>query len=931
MRLSPLIFTVMAAAATQAQAGDKPLYAPAPAWIVAAPAIDTAKLDANSPALVIFDSQVRMEKGTTVSYLDTATRAISAQALGEMGTIAIPWMPDRGDLTIHRAEIIRGAERIDLLAKPDRFTVLRREEMMERRMLTGILTATMSVEGLRVGDVLRVTLSITQSDPALRGHVIAAMPTLADPMRAGFARTRFLWPVGEKIAWKAHAVGAAPVEKTAGGMRELTLTLPLAKQPEMPEDLPQRMQRPLLIEATSFADWADVSRTLAPLYATDGLIAPGSALDKEVAAIAAAESDPLKRTQRALELVEDKVRYLALAMNGGGLKPQTPSQTWELRYGDCKAKTLLLLAMLHKLGIEAEPVTVSAMTGGLVEARLPSAAAFDHVIVRAVVNGETLWLDGTRLGDRIEDIRDMPPFRFGLPLRAAGAALMPLPMRPPARPQRIIDVKFDQSIAVGMPTVFDATISVRGPYALMLDGMASQATSEQKRDLVQSIVTSELGEAQYSRSALAYDAATGTATITAAGLVTTPWRRENGRYRLVLDRAVDAIGFAPDRTRAAWRALPVATAPADSVLYRITTRLPAGAGTYRLEGDQTLPATLGGRVMSRKVSLAGETVMLEDRIDSIGAEVAAADLPAERARFAQAQARKLRVIAPEKLPNRYELVTAARRDGRFKPIEAVFAAAIAADPEEAGGYTSRASFRAGVYDREGAIADYTRVVALGGDAGTHIRRGALYEALGQRAKAIADYRVARELDPSHDGALLALALATDASGDAKAALAMLDERIALDDKDRDAAIVTKAEVLALNGDAAGAVALLDERIAEKPGDPSLLNGRCWIKGMGNVALESALKDCTKSIELADSAADPLDSRALAYVRLGRLEEALADLDAALEIAPEMAEGLFLRGVVRSRLGRPGAKEDLAAARLYRPTIDSEYKRFGITI
>lgn len=930
MRRLPLFFMVAAGAAAQAQAGDKPIYAPAPGWVLAAPPIDAAALDAASPALVIFDSQTRMEKGVSVTYLDTATRAISAQVLGQMGTVAIPWMPDRGDLAVHRAEIIRGSERIDLLARETRFTVLRREQMMEQQMLTGMLTATLSVEGLRVGDVLRVAFSLSQSDPALGGRVVGGAPTFADPVRAGFARTRFLWPVGEKVAWKAYAVGAAPVEKTANGMRELTLALPLAKQPEMPADLPQRMQRPLLIEASGFADWADVSRTLAPLYATDGLIAPGSPLDREVAAIAAAESDPLRRTQRALELVEDKVRYLAVAMNGGGLRPQTPAQTWELRYGDCKAKTLLLMAMLHRLGIEAEPVVVSAATGGLVEARLPGTAAFDHVIVRATVNGETLWLDGTRLGDRIEDIRDTPPFRVGLPLRAAGSGLIPLPLRPPARPQRIVDLTFDQSASIDLPALFDATFTLRGPYALMLDGIASQANAEQKRDLVRGLVGSEVGEAQISRTDIAYDPQTATATVTAAGLVTTPWRRENGRYRLLLDRAVEAIAFAPDRTRAAWRTLPVATDASDSVLYRVTTRLPAKTGGYALDGDQALPGTLGGRAVKRQVTLAGDKVTLEDRVDSFGAEIAAADLPAERARFVQARARQLRLVAPGKVPSRYEVVVAARRDGRFRPFEAAYAAAIAADPDEVTGYSSRASFRAGVYDREGAIADYTRVIELGADAGAYIARGELYEQRGEHEKAIADYEAARELDPASDAALLALAQARDVAGDASGAIALLDERIALGGKGRDAVIGTKAEVLALNGDAAGAVALLDARIAEKPGDPDLLNSRCWAKGIGRVALDSALKDCTKAIELADSPAAALDSRALAYVRLERWEDALADLDAALDIAPRMAASLFLRGVVRAKLGKPGAQEDLAAARMYHPPVDAAYRRLGIT-
>lgn len=52
-------------------------------------------------------------------------------------------------------------------------------------------------------------------------------------------------------------------------------------------------------------------------------------------------------------------------MAGGNYVPQMPAFTWEKRYGDCKAKALLLLAMLRALDIEAEPVLASVGAGGL--------------------------------------------------------------------------------------------------------------------------------------------------------------------------------------------------------------------------------------------------------------------------------------------------------------------------------------------------------------------------------------------------------------------------------------------------------------------------------------------------------------------------------------------------------------------------------------
>ena len=79
---------------------------------------------------------------------------------------------------------------------------------------------------------------------------------------------------------------------------------------------------------------------------------------------------------------------------------------------------------------------------------------------------------------------------------------------------------------------------------------------------------------------------------------------------------------------------------------------------------------------------------------------------------------------------------------------------------------------------------------------------------------------------------------------------------------------------------------LPEKTRRKTAD--LLNARCWLKGTRNLALDTALRDCTRSIELSENPEHALDSRAMVYFRLNRLEEAVADLDAALDAAPEQA-------------------------------------------
>src|SRR3546814_349035 len=128
--------------------------------------------------------------------------------------------------------------------------------------------------------------------------------------------------------------------------------------------------------------WADLSRTIAPLYATAGTIRDSGALAAEVDRIAAATSDPKARADAALRLVQNEIRYLYRGMENGNYVPQAPEATWSLRYGDCKAKTLLLLAMLDQLGIEARPALVSSAFGDLLRDRLQTLGALDRKSTR---------------------------------------------------------------------------------------------------------------------------------------------------------------------------------------------------------------------------------------------------------------------------------------------------------------------------------------------------------------------------------------------------------------------------------------------------------------------------------------------------------------------------------------------------------------------
>jgi len=927
-RCAPIMALLLAS--TSAWAGDKPLYQPDPDWVKPAPPVDTSKLDGESPLFLVLDQQQRLNDGQVWAYTDSATRIASAQMLNQAGTLQLPWQPDDGDLIIHRVEILRAGERIDALAKGERFSILRREEQLEQLQLTGILTATMTVEGLRVGDVLRVAFSTTNKDAALAGNVQTVVPLVSEPLRVGFARTRLLWDDKMQVHWNTYGNGSKPKPVRGGAFQELEVAVPLPKAPELPGDAPMRFYRPEILEATSFGDWQAVSRTMAPLYRTEGLIPAGSPLAAEVAKIKAANASPLDRTAAALRLVQDEVRYLFNGMAGGNYHPQSPADTWQRRYGDCKAKTLLLLALLDALGVEAEAVLASIGTGDMVASRLPSAAAFDHVIVRATVDGRTLWLDGTDSGTRREDLGDAPPFRNVLPVRTAGAELMPVPLAAAARPQVAATIEIDQSAGYTLPIAFKASIVVRGAAGQQMSLGASQADRQQKDEAVGSILNGYLDGALIVDRDVRWDAASGAATVTASGIANNPWSREDQQLRLWLDRSISRLSFEPDRSRAAWQSLPVATNGPSHVLVTTRVRLPDGGKGVTLEGDRTLPGRYAGLEVDRKVTLEGDLLVAQDDMRADGAEVPVGLIAEHRARVSQAKSRLLAAVAPENRPARWQEITAARRDKRLAALETAYARDVAANPDSAEAFERRARFREGVLDWRGALADLDRAIALGATANRHMWRAGLYQQVNDDGKALIELKVAEALEPDSLSVQTAIAQFEAEHGDIASALARVDRQKSAGGAQRNQLQLVRSNVLAEGGRVDDALATLEAVVKTSPGQAGLLNGLCWLKGTRNVALESGLRDCTKAIELAESPAAILDSRGMVYFRMNRLDEALADLDAALALSPGMPAALFMRGVVRKAKGdAAGSAADLAAATLQSPRIAEEYGRYGI--
>ena len=926
-RIALLCGAVLASSPGVALAGDKVLTGKAPDWVIPA-SLDGLDVE-RGPAELIFDSQHRLEDGVAYSYYDSAVRIDNSQTLVEHNTLSIGWLPDKGDLTVHRLEIYRDGEVIDLLASGAEFDVIRREQGLEARLLDGELTATLAIPGLRVGDVLRTAYSVSVDDQALGDEVQVLQFLGAKPWRVGMGRTVVSWPEDEEIFWKAEPNAALGEPELRDGYRYLRVDLPLAEPRPVPPDAPRRFQRPTVLRVGSFTDWNELSAVMAPHFIAAAEVADDGDVAEQARIIMRSTSDPLERIALATRLVQDNISYLLDGLDGGNYLPQKAEFTWDRRYGDCKAKSVLLFALLQRMGIEAEPVLVTTRGGDALPELLPLPGDFDHVIVRARIDGVDYWLDGTATATRLSNIGDVPPFYYALPLRVGGADLVPMTQRDKAVPDMRMEVAVDHSAGVDLPQLFTVKIELSGLAGAAVEAMADANDPEMRRRIASSLTDRNGFEGGVLTSLdIEYDKESALGRIVIEGVSSPGFRWEEGKFVVDLPTNANQIAFNPDRARSEWRNIPVVTPGTSYVVVDATMILPDGGKGFSLTGPAQLDAGFGNTRVVSSSSLSGAELRLHSEVRQTLGEIAPEDVPEARRQARRIEATATELVVSDDATWRWELDEHERR-ARIARLVAAYDEGISfAREDDFGPLIAKAMFLESVFEREAALAAYDELVDRSPSSWAHFRRAAVRLALGRRADAIDDLQASYDLEPLN-GTAFSLAREMAYAGRVDEALEFLDG-LPIREEDRISYADTRATVAGLAGDTGAALSLLAEEVAGKPESSQLLNMGCWFRGLFNVDVENAIRGCTLAVERAEQPMAALDSRAMVQFRLGNYDAALADLDTVLRLAPEVAESRYLRGVVRLRKGDPAGRQDIETALRMAPQLAEFYARHGVT-
>lgn len=308
---------------------------------------------------------------------------LNQNGLESYSSVDIDFDPSYQQLTVNQLIIWRDGVAQDRTTSAN-FKLLNRESERENLLYNGELTLDILLSDTRVGDVVEYSYTLTGSNPVF-GSLWEHGFDLAWGIPVQQLFYRVLVPADTPVAQRQFASDQRFDLLQQGDRQEYRMARhSIAKEPN--DDKPE-----LVLSAVR--DWQQVAKWAQPLYQHALEQSQGVA---EVAAEIQRRHDSTEaQIGAALHWAQNSVRYFGVEYGTNSHNPSPAQETLRRRYGDCKDKAVLLIAILRELGIPAQPALVFSGEHVALDISPYRLHAFNHVIVHLMHDNKHHWIDPT--------------------------------------------------------------------------------------------------------------------------------------------------------------------------------------------------------------------------------------------------------------------------------------------------------------------------------------------------------------------------------------------------------------------------------------------------------------------------------------------------------------------------------------------------------
>lgn len=183
-----------------------------------------------------------------------------------------------------------------------------------------------------------------------------------------------------------------PLRTEAEGRARLDFEYgPAAPLEEVPDYLPRdQFGYPTILFSVG-TTWPQVASAYGQIV--EGTLA-GAQVKPLVEKLTRGKTSRQEKEQAILAFLNKEIRYTGIEFGDNSVIPHPTAETLTRKYGDCKDKSLLLVAMLRAAEIPAYMALLNVEGDRLVLPEIPGMEVFDHAIV-FVPGSPELWIDPT--------------------------------------------------------------------------------------------------------------------------------------------------------------------------------------------------------------------------------------------------------------------------------------------------------------------------------------------------------------------------------------------------------------------------------------------------------------------------------------------------------------------------------------------------------
>jgi tetratricopeptide (TPR) repeat protein/transglutaminase-like putative cysteine protease len=501
------------------------------------------------------------------------------------------------------------------------------------------------------------------------------------------------------------------------------------------------------IRLTTFQNWGEVGSWYAALEKSSR--APDAALRAKAQELVAGKTTDIDKMEALYDYVALNFRYVSISLGAGRYQPRAAADVLRDQYGDCKDKHTLLASLMESVGLHVATVLINSEEK--IDPDFPSPSQFDHVITRADIGGQGVWVDVTS---------EVAPFRLLSPQLRKHQALVvdkgtgrleETPADPPMPNSQVRSV--EGTLGEVGTLKAKVTYAVRGDLEIPLRTVFRRTPSARWKEVIEQLnmsagIGGEVGDFTVSDPAMTRQPFTVVYTVTKVGFV--DWTKRTASLELPLS-SFDLPEQDDEKT-------PIDLGSPEDSQYRF--RLELGDG-YAARAPQTVTVARDYGDYKASYAVSGRTFTAERTLHTRTRELAperAADYAAFRRVVFSDEAQRLVLDVPASSPGAaggdlkaadlFRSGADALRSRNFAQAVQLLTRVVELEPKHATAWGALGTAHVGAHEMDAAIAAFKKQIEINPfDATAYNTLGAAYMMEERSAEAEAAFKKQLEINP----------------------------------------------------------------------------------------------------------------------------------------------------------------------------------------